>query len=178
MGQLEWTRFTMVVYVLVSQSCQMVCDHGVCDPMGCSPPWNSPGKNTWVGSHFLLQGIFWTQESNLGLSHCRQILYHLSHLGSPQFSSVTQLCPTICDPMDCSTTGFPVHHQLLELTQAHALQTPNCDSLLILNKPIFFFSLGEISGRLFVFGQQFCFPLLSYCMTSCPCNASASHCFL
>ena len=91
MGQLEWTRFTMVVYVLISQSCQMVCDHGVCDPMGCSPPWNSPGKNTWVGSHFLLQGIFWTQESNLGLSHCRQILYHLSHLGSPQFSSVQSL---------------------------------------------------------------------------------------
>ena len=90
-GELEWTRFTMVVYVLISQSCQMVCDHGVCDPMGCSPPWNSPGKNTWVGSHFLLQGIFWTQESNLGLSHCRQILYHLSHLGSPQFSSVQSL---------------------------------------------------------------------------------------
>ena len=36
-----------------------------------------------------------------------------------QFSSVTQLCPTLCDPMDWSTPGFPVHHQLLELTQAH-----------------------------------------------------------
>ena len=35
-----------------------------------------------------------------------------------QFSSVTQLGPTLCDPMDCSTTGFPVHHQLLELVQA------------------------------------------------------------
>jgi len=32
----------------------------------------------------------------------------------PQFSSVTQLCPTLCDPMDCSTPGFPVHHQLLD----------------------------------------------------------------
>ena len=32
-----------------------------------------------------------------------------------QFSSVTQLCPTLCDPMDCSTPGFPVLHQLLEL---------------------------------------------------------------
>ena len=32
-----------------------------------------------------------------------------------QFISVTQLCPTLCDPMDCSTPGFPVHHQLLEL---------------------------------------------------------------
>ena len=36
-----------------------------------------------------------------------------------QFSSVTQLRPTLCDPMDCSTPGFPVHHQLLELTQTH-----------------------------------------------------------
>ena len=36
-----------------------------------------------------------------------------------QFSSVTQWCPTLCDPMDCSTTGFPVHHQLLEFTPTH-----------------------------------------------------------
>ena len=36
-----------------------------------------------------------------------------------QFSSVFQLCLTLCDPMDCSTLGFPVHHQLLELAQTH-----------------------------------------------------------
>ena len=36
-----------------------------------------------------------------------------------QFSSVTRLCPTLCDPMDCSTPGLPVHHHLLELTQTH-----------------------------------------------------------
>ena len=35
------------------------------------------------------------------------------------FSPVIQLCPTICDPMDCSTPGLPVHHQLPELTQTH-----------------------------------------------------------
>ena len=40
-------------------------------------------KNTGVGSHSLLQGIFLTQESKLGLPHYRQILYHLSHKGSP-----------------------------------------------------------------------------------------------
>ena len=44
---------------------------------------DSPGKNTGVGCHALLQGIFPTQESNPGLPHCRQILYHLSHQGSP-----------------------------------------------------------------------------------------------
>ena len=39
--------------------------------------------------------------------------------GSIQFSSVSQSCLTLCDPMDCSTPGFPVHDQLLELTQIH-----------------------------------------------------------
>ena len=38
-------------------------------------PWDSPGKNTGVGCHFLLQGIFPTQGSNPGLLHCRQTLY-------------------------------------------------------------------------------------------------------
>ena len=46
-------------------------------------PWDSPGKNTGVGCHALLQGIFSTQGSNPSLPHCRQILYHLSHQGSP-----------------------------------------------------------------------------------------------
>ena len=38
---------------------------------------------------------------------------------SVQFISVTQLCPTLCDPMNCSTPGLPVHQQLLEFTQTH-----------------------------------------------------------
>ena len=48
-----------------------------------SPP-NSPDQNTGVGSLFLLQGIFPTQESNSGLLHCRRILYQLSQKGSPR----------------------------------------------------------------------------------------------
>ena len=44
---------------------------------------NSPDKNTGVGSHSLLQGIFPTQRLNQGLLHCRPILYCLSHQGSP-----------------------------------------------------------------------------------------------
>ena len=48
-------------------------------------PWDFPGKNTGVGCHFLLHGIFPTQGSNPGLSHCRQILYRLSHQVSPGF---------------------------------------------------------------------------------------------
>ena len=52
-------------------------------PTHCDPysPWNSPGQNTGVGSLSLLQGIFPTQGSNLGLPHCRQIFYQLSHKG-------------------------------------------------------------------------------------------------
>ena len=42
-----------------------------------------------------------------------------------QFSSVTQSCPTLCDPMDCSTSGFPVHHQLLEFTQVDDVIQPS-----------------------------------------------------
>ena len=42
-------------------------------------PWDSPGKNTRVGCHFLLQGAFLTQGSNSGLLHSEQILYHVSH---------------------------------------------------------------------------------------------------
>ena len=64
----------------------------LCDPMDCSPPGSSvhgdsPGKNTAVGCHALLQGIFPTQGASPGLTHCRWILYHLSHQGSPYFSA-------------------------------------------------------------------------------------------
>ena len=44
--------------------------------------WNSPGKNPGVGCRFIVQGTFLTQGSNLGLLHCRQFLYRLSHQGS------------------------------------------------------------------------------------------------
>ena len=51
---------------------------------GLYSPWNSPGQNTGEGSLSLLQGTFPTQGSNPGLPHCRQILYQLSHKGSPR----------------------------------------------------------------------------------------------
>ena len=47
-------------------------------------PWDFQGKSTGVGCHFLFQGIFLIQGSNPGLLHCRQMLYPLSHQGSPQ----------------------------------------------------------------------------------------------
>ena len=59
------------------------------NPMGYSPPGSSvhgdsPGINTGMGCHALLQGIFPTQGSSPGLLHCRHILYCLSHQGSPR----------------------------------------------------------------------------------------------
>ena len=53
-------------------------------PHGLYSPWNSPGQNTGVGCQSLLQGIFPTQGLNPDLSHCRSILYQLSHKGSPR----------------------------------------------------------------------------------------------
>ena len=43
----------------------------------------------------------------------------LNYISSVQYSSVAQSCLTLCDPMNCSTPGLPVHHQLLESTQTH-----------------------------------------------------------
>ena len=71
--------------VLVTQSCQTLCNPMDCSQPGSSVHEDSPGKNTGVGSHSLLLGIFPTRGSNLGLLHCRQILYQLSHQGLLNF---------------------------------------------------------------------------------------------
>ena len=101
--------------------------------------WDFLGKHTGVGRHFLLQGIFPTQELNLCLLHWQVDSLQLRHLGSLRatwglakpisklldrisqtVSSVTQSCQTLCYPMHCSMPGFPVHHQFPEPTQTHA----------------------------------------------------------
>ena len=69
-----------VQLVIASESRSLVSD--CLQPQGLYSPWDSPGQNTGVGSLTLLQGIFPTQGSNLGLPHCRWILYQLSHQGS------------------------------------------------------------------------------------------------
>ena len=69
------------------------------------------------------------------LAHVRNV-WELNHLGLKdylkggetldqlffQFSSVAQSCPTLCDPMNCSMPGLPIHHQLPEFTQTHVHQ--------------------------------------------------------
>ena len=66
---------------------------------------------------FILFCDYWIFFAKLGQSQVKQIfIYHV------QFSSVTKSCPTLCDPMNRSTSGHPVHHQLPEFTQTHIHQ--------------------------------------------------------
>ena len=112
-------------------------------------PWDSPGKNTGVGCHFLLQCVKVKSEREVAQSCLTlsdpmacSLLGSSVHgifqarvlewvpLPSPKTQtsyyqtsicccSVDQPCPTFCNPMNCSTPGFPVHYQLLELAQTH-----------------------------------------------------------
>ena len=113
-------------------------------------PCNSPGQNTGLDSLSLLQGIFPTQGSNPGLPYCRQILYQLSHKGSPGIltgvgslikpwvASYAQSCPALCGPVDCrllrpwdfpsKKTGVGCHFLLQGIfpTQRSNLGLPQC----------------------------------------------------
>ena len=74
------------VLFLVAHSCLTLCDPTDCSSPGSSVSEDSPGHNTGVGCHALLQRIFPTQGLNPGLPHCRQILYHLNHQRSPCYT--------------------------------------------------------------------------------------------
>ena len=93
--------------------------------------WGEPViSNIWIMYYFIVQqtsqSLFtYRQDSKSSKRRSpsaqvllKSLLYHAFHC-SAHFSSVTQSCPTLCDPMDCSTPGFPVHHQLPEFTQTH-----------------------------------------------------------
>ena len=90
--------------VKATQPCPTLCN---CMDCRLFCPWNSPGKNTGVGSHSLLQGIFPTQGLNLCLLHCRWIFYlwatgedpiwqHMSLMLEPWVTSVPSLAPSPC----------------------------------------------------------------------------------
>ena len=81
-----------VIHSVMSNSLQV---YGL-QPSRLLCPWDSLGKNTGVGCHSLLQGIFLTQGQNLGLSHCWQILYGLSHHGSPYMLISVHIYQHLC----------------------------------------------------------------------------------
>ena len=87
------------------------------------------------------EGIFsWVHSSLLGKHSVRWSfmwkVFILMWYNYSQFSPVAQSCPTLCNPMDCSMTGFPGHHQLLEHTQTHFHQVSDAIQLFILCCPL------------------------------------------
>ena len=88
-------------------------------------PWDSPDKNTGMDCCALLQGIFLTQELNTGPLHLLHWQVGSLPLAPPGIThilcccSVSQSCPTLRDPMDCSTPGLPVPHNLPKFAQVH-----------------------------------------------------------
>ena len=70
-------------------------------------------EHDWESSIFLNSGVSFLHVTPRVLSYECHVCKRF------QFSSVAQLCLTLCNPMDCSTSGFPVHHQLPELAQTH-----------------------------------------------------------
>ena len=127
--------------------------HGLRSLVGYSP-WDFPGKSAGVDCHFLLQGIFQTQESSPGLPHCRQMLYRLSPKGSPrsiQFMSFTVSiiafmksflqfsCSVVsdsCHPMDCSTPGLPVQTKSQNLLKLMSIDLVMPSNHLTLCRPL------------------------------------------
>ena len=83
LNRIPGTRWMVCCCLFSSVISDSVQPHGLY-PTRHLCPWDSPGKNPGVGCHALLQGIFPTQRLNLGLLHCRQIPYSLSHQGNPR----------------------------------------------------------------------------------------------
>ena len=107
----EIARRILNLLYLVTQSCLTLCDPVDCSPSGSSVHGDSPDKNTGVGCHALLQGIFPTQGLNPSLPRCRQILYCPSHQGSPHLirpqanSSSTSVHPcSACLPQEAGAS--------------------------------------------------------------------------
>ena len=91
-GLLNLTYFqnsTFIMCAVHSQWCLTLCDPMDWSLLGSCVHRDSPGKNTGVGCHALLERIFLTQGSNPGFPHCRQILYRLGHQGSPVLTKCT-----------------------------------------------------------------------------------------
>ena len=108
------------VLCLVTQSCPTLCDPTDCSPPGLLCPRDSPGKNTRVDCHFLLQGFFLIQGLNPGLLHSRQILYHLSYRAVPDYTTFSK-----CGPQS------PEGPQVAESCPNHAFEGKGAESQIL-----------------------------------------------
>ena len=84
----------------------------------------SNSDSIWFSFHTSFLPILWglVLYSEASCFTVWYLIFIIVFISSVQFSSVTQSCPTVCDPMNCSTPGLPVHHQLPEFTQTHIHQ--------------------------------------------------------
>ena len=112
-----------VLTMWITTNWKIVKEMGIPDHLTCLL------RNLYAGQEATVRTRHWTMDwfqirkgvhQGCILSPCLSNLY--AEFSSVQFSSAAQLCLTLCDPMDCSTPGFPVHHQLQELSQIHVHQ--------------------------------------------------------
>ena len=112
-GGNDTTRIMLLLLLLLSRfSCVDSVRPHRRQPTRLPCPWDSPGKNTGVGCHFLLQGIFPTQGSNRGLLRCRQTLYPPSHHKSdslfhpPDYQIIIKIESTVLLGLICEILGL------------------------------------------------------------------------
>ena len=114
----------MRVYVRESESRSVMLDS--LRPHELYRPWHSPGLNTGVGSHSLLQGIFPTQGSNPGLPHCRWLLYQLSHREAQACCSGRPISSPADLPDPGIEPGFPALQAESSATELQGSPTRAC----------------------------------------------------
>ena len=106
-------HFTYIMCVCCSVVSDWLWAHGLL-PARLLYPWDSPGKNTGIGCHSLLQGIFLIPGSNSVLPYYRQILYCLGHQGSPTYTMCICVCVCVCTQIPqnfglrCWRNGLPL----------------------------------------------------------------------
>ena len=113
----EFVTILLLFYILV------FWPQGMWDLSSLTRDWTSCMKgevlNRWIFRQVPGEIVLFPSWNFILLIHSIEFIINISWETSVQFSSVAQLCPTLCDPMNRSRLGIPVHHQLLKFTQTH-----------------------------------------------------------
>ena len=120
-------------------TCTIPCTE---DPGGLQSMGSQTVGQDWATNTLL--SVSWHMDTHISLS-----MWGIMVFAPIFFCSVTQSCLTLCNPMDCSTLGFPVHHQLPELAQTHVHQVGMPSNHLILCCPLLLLPSIFPSNRVF-----------------------------
>ena len=132
--------------------------------------WNVHFCNFWLAQkHFEGRIYVWF------VQHDIYLMPSTRPCTSVQFSSVSQSCLTLWDPINCSTPGLPIHHQLPEFTQTHAHQVGDASSHLILCRPLLLLSPIPPSIRVFSNESILCMRWSKYWSFSFSISPSKEH---